>query len=96
MASWCASARAAAGFRPSRPLGIADLAENYGNGLIDLTGRANLQIRGVRAKSHAPLIVGLAQLGLIDADVETEIQRNILVAPFWCEGDDTLLARGRA
>jgi precorrin-3B synthase len=69
--------------------GIADLAENDGNGLIDLTGRANLQIRGVRAESHAPLIAGLAQLGLIDADVETEIQRNILVAPFWSEGDDT-------
>ena len=69
--------------------GIADLAEKYGNGLIDLTGRANLQIRGVRAESHAPLIAGLAQLGLIDADAETEIQRNILVAPFWSEGDDT-------
>jgi precorrin-3B synthase len=71
--------------------GIADLAEKYGNGLIDLTGRANLQIRGVRAESHAPLIAGLAQLGLIDADAETEIQRNILVAPFWSEGDDTRL-----
>jgi precorrin-3B synthase len=69
--------------------GIADLAEKFGNGLIDLTGRANLQIRGVRAESHAPLIAGLAQLGLIDADAETEIQRNILVAPFWSEGDDT-------
>jgi len=73
---------------------IADLAENYGNGLIDLTGRANLQIRGVRAESHQPLIAGLAQLGLIDADVETEIQRNILVAPFWSEGDATGLLAG--
>jgi precorrin-3B synthase len=71
--------------------GIADLAENYGNSLIDLTGRANLQIRGVRAESHEPLIAGLAQLGLIDADLGTEVQRNILVAPFWREGDDTHL-----
>ena len=69
--------------------GIAALAEKCGNGLIDLTGRANLQIRGVRMESHEPLIMGLAQLGLIDADVETEVQRNILVAPFWTEGDDT-------
>ena len=68
---------------------IADLAERYGNGLIDLTGRANLQIRGVSAASHAPLLDVLAELGLIDADVEKEEQRNIVVAPFWTEGDDT-------
>jgi precorrin-3B synthase len=69
--------------------GVADLAQNYGNGLIDLTGRANLQIRGVRAESHERLIASLAQFGLIDADVETEVQRNLLIAPFWTEGDDT-------
>jgi precorrin-3B synthase len=69
--------------------GIADLSKRYGNGLIDLTGRANLQIRGVVAESHGALIEALARLGLIDADVETESRRNILVAPFWREGDDT-------
>jgi len=69
--------------------GIADLSKRYGNGLIDLTSRANLQIRGVVAESHGALIEVLARLGLIDADVETESRRNILVAPFWREGDDT-------
>jgi len=71
--------------------GIAGLAEHHGNGLIDLTGRANLQIRGVRAESHEMVIAGLAQLSLIDADVQTEVQRNVLVAPFWRDGDDTHL-----
>ncbi len=71
--------------------GIADLSNRYGNGLIDLTGRANLQIRGVVAESHEALIEALARLGLIDADAETESRRNILVAPFWSEGDDTPL-----
>ena len=69
--------------------GIADLAGHYGNGFIDLTGRANLQIRGVRAENHEPLIAALTLLGLIDANLETEVQRNILVAPFWRDGDDT-------
>jgi precorrin-3B synthase len=78
-------------FSAAQAAGIAGLAECHGNGLIDLTGRANLQIRGVRAESHKPLIAGLAQLGLIDADVEIEGQRNILVTPFWREGDDTHL-----
>jgi precorrin-3B synthase len=71
--------------------GIADLAACYGNGLIDLTGRANLQIRGVSVAGHEPLLAGLAQLGLIDADEECEAQRNVVVAPFWTEGDDVHL-----
>ncbi|WGR95101.1 precorrin-3B synthase [Bradyrhizobium sp. ISRA435] len=69
--------------------GIADLARQYGNGLIDLTSRANLQIRGVGDRGHPPLLDGLARLGLLDPDAETEAQRNVLVTPFWTEGDDS-------
>jgi precorrin-3B synthase len=69
--------------------GIADLAGRYGNGLIDVTSRANLQIRGVDDRGHPPLLDGLAQLGLLDEDAETESGRNILVTPFWNPGDDT-------
>jgi precorrin-3B synthase len=69
--------------------GIAELSMRHGNGLIDLTGRANLQIRGVCEESHASLVAELARLGLVDADAQIESQRNILVAPFWIEGDDT-------
>ena len=69
--------------------GIAALAARHGNGRIDLTGRANLQIRGVSEASHGPLIEGLDRLGLVDADLQSESQRNILVDPFWIHGDDT-------
>lgn len=68
--------------------GVAALAERYGNGLIDLTGRANLQIRCVSDASHTPLIDGLARLGLLDSDGAAEARRNILVTPFWGAGDD--------
>jgi precorrin-3B synthase len=68
--------------------GIAELAEQHGNGLIDLTNRANLQIRGVSEASHLPLIEGLAQLGLLDGDPETESRRNVLVTPFWNARDE--------
>lgn len=69
--------------------GLAELAERHGNGLIDVTSRANLQIRGVSEQSHRPLLDGLARLQLLDPDTDIEARRNILVTPFWNAGDET-------
>lgn len=69
--------------------GLAHLAERHGNGLIDVTSRANLQIRGVSESSHRLLLDGLAELTLLDPDADTESRRNILVTPFWRDGDET-------
>lgn len=69
--------------------GLAELAERFGNGLIDVTSRANLQIRGVKEESHRPLLDGLAQLQLLDPDADIEARRNILVTPFWSNADET-------
>jgi len=74
---------------PEQARGIAALAQSHGNGLIDLSSRANVQLRGVRQDTHAPLIDGLRDLGLIDADVQAESRRNVLVTPFWDAGDGT-------
>lgn len=68
---------------------IAALAAAHGNGLIDLSSRANIQLRGVTEQSHAPLIEGLRAEGLIDADVTAESRRNIIVTPFYDRGDQT-------
>ena len=72
---------------PAQAAGIAALSLAHGNGLIDLSARANVQLRGVRAESHAVLIAGLRGLGLIDASAEAEARRNIVVQPFWQKGD---------
>ncbi|HXH45073.1 MAG TPA: precorrin-3B synthase [Bradyrhizobium sp.] len=69
--------------------GLAELAGRHGNGLIDVTSRANLQIRGVKEESHRPLLDGLARLALLDPDAEIEARRNILVTPFWSGADET-------
>ncbi|MEY9183651.1 precorrin-3B synthase [Bradyrhizobium sp. RP6] len=69
--------------------GLAELAGRHGNGLIDVTSRANLQIRGVKEEGHLPLLDGLAQLALLDPDAEIEARRNVLVTPFWSSGDET-------
>ncbi|WP_277021075.1 MULTISPECIES: precorrin-3B synthase [Paracoccus] len=71
---------------------IADAAEAHGNGVIELTGRANLQLRGVTPATHAPLIAALRQHGLIDADTATEQRRNIIVTPFAAAQTDALAA----
>ncbi|MDO5657118.1 MAG: cobalamin biosynthesis protein CobG [Paracoccus sp. (in: a-proteobacteria)] len=68
---------------------IAEAARRFGAGLIDLTNRANLQIRGIAAQNVAPAQEMLAAAGLLDADAATEARRNILTAPDWQEGDDT-------
>jgi precorrin-3B synthase len=60
---------------------LADLAERFGNGHIDLTRRANLQLRGVTEDRLTELQIELAKLGLLDRDTETEAVRNVMVAP---------------
>lgn len=67
--------------------GVARLSEEFGNGLLDISARANLQMRGIREEAHAELIEALRDLGLIDTDASAEARRNVLLAPFWAEGD---------
>ena len=60
---------------------LADAAERFGNGHIDLTRRANLQIRGLTEPSLNGLQDVVATLGLVDQDARAEAVRNIMVAP---------------
>ncbi|GLS86529.1 precorrin-3B synthase [Cypionkella aquatica] len=74
---------------PDQARGIARLAALHGNGLIDLSNRANVQLRGVTDASHPALIDGLRALDLIDADAADEARRNIITTPFWQDADST-------
>ena len=69
--------------------GIAELAARYAQPLLDLTSRANLQLRGICEADYPALLAGLQVLGLIDTDVNAESRRNILVSPLWETGDGT-------
>ena len=74
-------------------IGIATAARAHGNGLIDLSARANVQLRGVTEESHPKLIDELRALNLIDADVKVEAKRNLLVTPFADQKTDELAQR---
>ena len=66
---------------------IAALAERYGNGVLTLTSRANLQLRGVAEKSLPALTDALGALGLLDDTPEAEAVRNVVSCPFSFPGD---------
>lgn len=68
--------------------GLATMATAHGNGLLDLSSRGNIQIRGVTDKSYPALIEGLGHMGLLDATPEIEARRNVLVTPFWQTDDE--------
>ena len=57
--------------------GVAEAAARHGSGLLDLTRRANLQLRGVAPGSLAAL-----QEALLDRDAQAEAARNVMVGPF--------------
>lgn len=70
-------------------VGLCDAADQYGSGVLDLTSRANIQIRGVAEANYETLLEALKRLDLLPDDPELEARRNILVQPFWREGDVT-------
>jgi precorrin-3B synthase len=60
---------------------IAACAIRYGNGLIDLSSRANLQLRGVGSETLRDLTSELQDLGILDATPEGEAVRNVVASP---------------
>ena len=60
---------------------LADAARLFGNGHIDLTRRANLQIRGVSEATLPQLHGVIARLGLLDDSPDGEAVRNVMINP---------------
>jgi precorrin-3B synthase len=72
---WCSA------FSLDQAAGLAEIAARLGNGQMDLTRRANLQIRGLAEESLADLQEALGQLDLLDPDPVAEAARNLMVGP---------------
>ena len=70
-------------------LALCEAAETFGSGLIELTSRANLQLRGVTEESWPPLMAFLVEHQLVSDDPDTERQPQLMLAPAWQKGDDT-------
>lgn len=59
---------------------LADAADELGNGLLELTVRANVQVRGLRPSGEHELAARLRAAGLLPSDTHDRI-RNILGSP---------------
>lgn len=59
---------------------LADLAEQFCHGQIELTSRGSLQLRGLSAEDIAPLQEALRAAGLIDSNPQTEAKRSAIFA----------------
>ena len=66
---------------------LATAATEFGNGFFDVTNRANLQVRGVSDDNYPLLMAALSDANLLDSDEDIEVKRNIVVTPFWEDGD---------
>ncbi|SDG79918.1 precorrin-3B synthase [Bosea robiniae] len=66
---------------PAQLRRIAALAGEHGNGLIEISARANLQIRGVTAESHPRLVERLLAEQLVDEHEGDGPHRVTLVSP---------------
>lgn len=66
---------------PEELVVLAEAAARFGNGHIDLTRRANLQIRGVGEENLSGLHEVIDRLGLLDPAPEAEAVRNLMISP---------------
>lgn len=60
---------------------IAEAATAYASGVLELTNRSNLQIRGVRPEYESALIQRLLAAGLGPSRMEADDVRNLLLSP---------------
>ena len=61
--------------------GVADLAKTYGGGYTHVTTRANLQIREIGASDPPNVLMGLADLGILNRGAGADNIRNITGSP---------------
>jgi precorrin-3B synthase len=60
---------------------VADVAERFGSGTIELTARANLQIRGLRSADVPAAAVHLVRHTLADPDPARDARRDVVGPP---------------
>ena len=61
--------------------GLADIAEQYAGGYADVTTRANLQLREIRAENATQVVSSLLDLGILNRGAGADNIRNVTGSP---------------
>ncbi|BAN25569.1 precorrin-3B synthase [Caballeronia insecticola] len=72
---------------------VAHAARTCGSGVIEVTNRANLQLRGIRDDAHAALVEIAFDAGLGPATASGDDLRNVMLSPLASDGTRALAAR---
>ncbi len=72
---------------------VARAAERCGTGTIEVTNRANLQLRSIRDDAHAELIAIALDAGLGPASASGDDLRNVMLSPLASDDTRALAAR---
>lgn len=67
---------------PTQLTELGHLSKQYGQGSLELTSRAHVQLRGLSHASYPSALERLNALDLLDTDMSSESRRNVLVAPY--------------
>jgi precorrin-3B synthase len=73
---------------------LARAAAQDGNGTIELTSRASLQVRGIRAETWPRFVAAMVAARLAHGDPEVEHRRGVIASPL--AGDDPGVSRHAA
>ncbi|KRE22193.1 hypothetical protein ASE66_27515 [Bosea sp. Root483D1] len=76
---------------PGQLAHVAELASRHGNGQIEISGRGNLQLRGIREDAHPALVDDLLVAGLVDEADGDGPSRLTLTSPLAGRATDELL-----
>lgn len=76
---------------PDQLAHIAELASRHGNGQIEISGRGNLQLRGIRDEAHPALVDDLLAAGLVDEAEGEGPSKLVLASPLAGRAADELI-----